>query len=181
MVQNLGWGPFIEPLLCVWPCILLHCTSLNTHNSPAQGQYCSISFTFTLQRGKLRPREAQKVTLGHTVRRRQGGIWHQSLSSLIYPVPTSEQHLCVAVASEWGCDGGGGRMCLKWGVEARLWNTLKVRPRSLDVTICAWGYWHRCCSPQSAGCYPGVGGYRLIPWDQMKILKFLNFVLRWRS
>ena len=62
------------PLLCVWPCIILHCTSLNTHDSPAQYQYYDINFIFILQKGKLKPREAQKVTLGHAVRYWQGGI-----------------------------------------------------------------------------------------------------------
>lgn len=76
-VEGHGAEPRLRTLYRASPlCVALYPSSLyslNTHNSPAQGQYCSISFTFTLQRGKLRPREAQKVTLGHAVRRRQEG------------------------------------------------------------------------------------------------------------
>ena len=119
-----------------------------------------VSFIFTLQRGKLRPREAQKVTLGHAVRRRQGGIWHQSLSSLFYPVPTNEQHFCVTVASGWGCGGGGGRMCLKWGVEAKrilykqAWFKWFLPSISLPVNFSYF-------STIASSCLPSVKSFRL--------------------
>lgn len=143
--------------------------------------YYYIHFMFTLQKGKLRPREVQKVTLGHTVRCWQGGIWHQSLSSLCYLVLAHEWHFYGTVASGCSCGGGGVRRCLKRRFGARLWNTLNARPRSLmsssvlgDIGIDA------TLHPQSTEWIPQQR-YKLIYWDQTKILKFLHFVLRWRN
>lgn len=158
----------MKPLLCVWPCIILHCTSLNTHDSPAKYQYYYINFIFILQRGKLRPREAQKVALGHAVGREGSDIKVSVLYFILCPPMNStfvEPWLLgeAAVVEEGGC---------VWNEELKLdhetpWKSDQGVWYSVlgGIVIDAALLSHR------AGCYPRAGGYKLIPWDQMKNIK----------